>query len=117
MSKWDINECFCGRLPQFGWHDLHGYNLHCFECNQDSGEAHTGWHLDKADAVKEWNKLTSKGNLADSGKERQPCGENNNAMFQLLCNIENYLTGKLKLDSVPQYLLDKISEQKAQLKQ
>jgi hypothetical protein len=73
----------CGNLPQFGWHDLHGYNLYCRECDSDSGDRNTGFFLDKKDAVKTWNRLTSKGkNLADSGKERQPKGENNTSSFQ-----------------------------------
>ena len=63
------------------------------------------------------NKIYEDTDTFHSDLSALPVGAHNGAMFQLLCNIENYLTGKLKLDSVPQYLLDRIREQKAQLKQ
>ncbi|MDD5272852.1 MAG: hypothetical protein PHU14_09060 [Methylovulum sp.] len=52
LNQITIFLCVCGELPQFGWHDLYGYNLHCRECKR-----HTDWCVDKPAAVVAWNAL------------------------------------------------------------
>lgn len=55
MNQVTIFLCTCGELPQFGWHDLYGDNLHCRECGRN-----TEWCADKTSAVAAWNALIQK---------------------------------------------------------
>jgi len=52
MKQVTLFLCICGELPQFGYHDLYGDNLHCRECG-----LHTDWCSSKLTAVAAWNML------------------------------------------------------------
>lgn len=67
MKQITIFLCTCGELPQFGWHDLYGDNLHCRECG-----SHTEWCTDKPSAIMAWNALIAEISEAGANNTQQP---------------------------------------------
>lgn len=51
--KWSIYQCPCGALPQIGYHDISGNNIHCGEkCGRL-----TKYYVTIKEAIDAWNKL------------------------------------------------------------
>ena len=69
MKQITIFLCTCGELPQFGWHDLYGDNLHCRECDR-----HTEWCVDKPAAVAAWNALIAANSGTGANSTQQTNG-------------------------------------------